>query len=261
MRFWKAICFLSFILPLSEVSWMGIGWGEVPRSPAGGFPAKVGEGEFLITSFPVELWDRGYAVEAWIYLERDPNPDERFVVIEEPRTFRISVIHDSKGTRLEYQRHCSLGSWEEACDIFLEPRKWHHIGLIWCNEGDELNERTYLIKDGRVYPRGGWSGPSIQGRLLNKSEVVIIGVREEKIEGGKKNISVIGYIDGIRISKGKRYKWKGEEMRYQIPRGRLKPDMETIALWHFDEGASASSYRDMSGRKNTLFRKRTGVKR
>ena len=59
-----------------------------------------------------------------------------------------------------------------------------------------------------------------------------------------------GYIDEVRIPKGAAY---GDKIDAEIrPRCRLRLDVQTIALWHFDVGLGSHIYEDSSGNGYTL---------
>jgi hypothetical protein len=62
-----------------------------------------------------------------------------------------------------------------------------------------------------------------------------------------------GWIDEIRISKG----WRYEVPSQFNPSKRFQSDEKTVALWHFDEGPGALSYKDSSGNGYTLFTENT----
>ncbi|MFC1719084.1 hypothetical protein ACFL6S_35860, partial [Candidatus Poribacteria bacterium] len=61
-----------------------------------------------------------------------------------------------------------------------------------------------------------------------------------------------GLIDELRISNIERYEWKAAREKIRI-KERFQTDEHTVALWHFDEGPGALSYRDVSGNSHTLF--------
>lgn len=129
----------------------------------------------------------------------------------------------------------------------LALRKWNYLAL--------------LLKDGKLgwahnniiaERRAGWNAVGNMNRLLRPKDFIVGGYHEIVAEmlGVKffnKMTYFSGYIDEIRISKVARYNFPvGGEEAFNPPR-RLEADRHTLALWHFDDGNSATLFADASG--------------
>lgn len=270
---------MILIIVCSVLSREAIGLSSSLPSPGGGSGARIRSGEVLVSAFPLKLEGMGFTAEAWFLLEDIPKPGEKFVVLQEPGTFRISVISRPEGVvEVEFLTGHRLGG-SSGYEVLREPKgKWHHVGVMARRKGWAV---TYLL-DGKAMGYLENRDPNLMvtidmggGNIIqqpqepydfNDADVIVIGPTREpprvwrgervKEDIGYKFASMVGYIDEIRISKGIRYEIKrsGREGIYQIPKGPFKADANTLALWHLSEGEMALKYKDSSGRGNYLIR-------
>ena len=231
-------CFIFLILiPLSAKA-------LPPPSPAGGGMLKLDEKhDFVATTkawFPDEQFD-GLTAEAWIYFEEPPDLFDFWSIIGQEGRFGL-VLHGKFDT---------LGAWgyHEGADSGLiiggtpVPKgEWVHVTAIydagagtgfngkggnWCCPGGHLIKSDKILRIGGIVPQD-----------LNRSHFV------------GDNVKLQGYIDEVRISNVVRY--KGPE--WKVPKGKFKVDKHTISLWHFDEEAGFSRFKDASGNGHHLWR-------
>ena len=115
---------------------------------------------------------------------------------------------------------------------------WHHVAVMF----DNISDRGAIAVDGNVF----WSNPlgAISG-LLNINQPFYVGSFTSS------SGFFTGKIDEVRISDSLRYpSYPGNS--YTIPTLPFSDDPDTLALWHFDDTAGATSFLDSSGNGNTL---------
>jgi len=84
---------------------------------------------------------------------------------------------------------------------------------------------------------------------IPQKDFVLGGYGKEIVNpGGHGHGSFAGYIDEIRISDVPRYDIKEQF----IPQGRFEPDVNTVALWHFDERPGGKVFFDSSPNRYDL---------
>ena len=203
----------------------------------------------------------GITVEAWIYLTGRPKDGDRYdserqwIIFAKPSSYFVSVTGrylgsgirrgDPEGTTyIEYgvQSGMSTGIFGPEIPPHDFPlKRWVHIAYQISVKGNRMKVIWYYDGD--------WGGFTFSSAMNRTDAPLLIGGTKRNGWGwGYRFGSMKGYIDEVRISKGFRY---GEaEIR---PRRRLRLDVQTIALWHFDEGPGAAMYRDSSGNGYHLF--------
>ena len=207
--------------------------------------------------------DEGITIEAWVYLNEIPKDrknsidrngnwlifgkDGSYSATISGRNLRQRQDRDSPeglawfDYRLEYDGAGVKGGGRSIYpDTYL--RKWVHIALQIATVEDGVNFMSFYDQEWPINP----SNAPYMGRI--NSPLTIGG--PTFMYGRQKHIeSMKGYIDEVRVSKGMRYN-KGGKIRAERP---LQADVQTIALWRFEEGAGAHSYRDSSGNGYTLL--------
>ncbi len=215
--------------------------------------------------------DGGITVEVWIYLNEPPEDREadldrngNWLIFGKPGSYFVNISGRNLADSLE--RDLPEGSSIIRYGIETQPngnswgydsyghgiphrsdlQRWIHIALQISAEKEGIHRMAFY--DQR-WPGGG-SNPRIMGRM--NSPLMIGGANPKSTYGGWKRFeSMKGYIDEVRISKGAAY---GDKIDAKIrPRRRLRLDVQTIALWHFDEGPGSRIYRDSSGNGYHLF--------
>jgi hypothetical protein len=114
---------------------------------------------------------------------------------------------------------------------------WHHVAVMF----DNISDRGAIAVNGNVF----WSSPlgAISG-LLNINQPFYVGSFTSS------SGLFTGKIDEVRISDTLRYPYPVNS--YTIPTLPFSDNPDTLALWHFDEAAGATSFLDSSGNGNTL---------
>lgn len=209
-----------------------------PLTAMPGPPIDVGARDFT-----VELWLRGALTENtapavqcganinWIYgnivIDRDRyNQDRKFGLSIADGRLVFGVSGNGTGD------HTICGT-TNVLDM-----QWHHVaiqrrrsdGWMWLYVDGEL-EAQANGPDGNIsYPDNGVPGNFCGGPCINSDPYLIIGA--EKHDAGPQYPSFSGWIDELRVSNVLRY--DGDFVR---PSTAFVPDSDTVALYHFDEGA------------------------
>lgn len=210
---------------------------------------------------------KGITVEAWIYLTDKPKDwnfaanshEGRWSIFAKPSSYFVSVMGrdlssdfrrgDPEGTTyIVYgvQSRMSKGIFGPKIPSHDFPlKRWVHIAY----------QISVNVKGNRMkviwYYDGDREGMTFIATMNRTDAPLLIGGTKRNGWGwgsGSGYGSMKGYIDEVRVSKGFRY--GAAEIR---PRRRLRLDVQTIALWHFDEGPGAAMYRDSSGNDYHLF--------
>jgi hypothetical protein len=118
--------------------------------------------------------------------------------------------------------------------------RWHHLAVTRSAADGALA----IFVDGRLDARG--NGPTgdvsyRDGRATQYPADPYLVIGAEKHDAGPEYPSFRGWIDEVRISRVVRYR-----DTFTSPAAPFIPDLDTVALYHFDEGAGAVVY-DASG--------------
>lgn len=118
--------------------------------------------------------------------------------------------------------------------------RWHHIAVT----RSAVDGNLALFIDGRLDARG--DGPTgdvsyRDGRATQYPADPFLVIGAEKHDAGPEYPSFRGWLDEVRISRIIRYR-----SAFTPPATPFTPDPDTVALYHFDEGASIT-IRDSSG--------------
>ena len=238
---------------------------------------------YLYADYPGVFDDaegKGITVEAWIYLTDKPKDwnsaansrEGRWIIFVKPGSYHVAITGRHLGspterdapegfTRINFAiERTSENSWGAASTgLPIVPedfplRRWVHFAHQIVVNQDDIHKILFY---GTVpsYDGKNWSGD--RRRLMGHANTpLVIGGPKPlppnyKWEWDQRFESMKGYIDEVRISKGAPY---GDKIGVEIrPRRRLRLDVQTIALWHFDEGPGAHFYRDSSGNDYHLF--------
>ena len=240
-----------------------------PASPAGGnYLVLDGVNDYAVLDFETFgiLLPQGtdeFTVEAWVYPTIPP--DKQTVTTILSQQVLMSVVSDKnklfKGLKdsIDWQEGDLLlitqayvaGFGGNATTPFLPlaitPNQWHHIAFQ--AKGKEtitiLNDMARILRQETPieddlskfwYPKDftlGGFGKKIEIPWVNN---VFQG-------------SFTGYIDEVRISTVARYQ---VDKRGFTPRNKFKKDLETVALWHFDEPGGTRKFSDASGHVHHL---------
>ena len=215
----------------------------------------------------------GITIEAWIYLTDKPKDADfddlatggQWVIFAKPGSYSAELRGRNLGSKFDmeepdgtvYLRYTispqpspKVGA-PGAIFIPLRPheyplRRWVHIAYQIKQEQNKITRQHFF--DGRGKSEGRKN--SVMGRT--PSPFVVGGAPivkfKEGVQWGHRHESMRGYIDGVRVSRGFRYK-----LQINIhPQRRFDADVWTIALWRFAEGPGATAYRDSSGNGYTL---------
>lgn len=196
----------------------------------------------------------GMTIEFWVYLTRPAKEGEWWNLVSKPFNLKPWIImygiiaEDFPSGDKMWIRGGYYGGGSGIISFSPTSFKpqWLHIawqGKIGKEPGDE--EGILLSQDfvnGKF--KSNSSGDSV-AFLDNNFPLYIGGLPLKSVQ------TFDGLIDEVRISNICRYATLGQEE--PKVRTRLKSDKWTVALWHFDEGARATSYADSSGNGYTLL--------
>ena len=214
---------------------------------------------------------KGITVEAWIYLTDKPKDwnfaanshEGRWNIFAKPSSYFVSVMGrdlssdirrgDPKGTTyIVYGVHSrvSMGIFgPEIPSPDFPLNRWVHIAYqISVNvKGNRMKVIWYYDGDG-----GGFFFSATMNRT--DAPLIIGGTKRNGWGWGHRyrfgSMTMKGYIDEVRVSKGFRYGPAERGIPWKRP---LRADWRTIALWRFEEGLGAVMYRDSSGNGYHLF--------
>lgn len=209
-----------------------------PNNTLEGPPADVGAGDLTL-----EFWLKGNRSENgapevscgnnvnWIYgnivIDRD-----RF---NQDRKFGVSIA----GGRVVFGVTGQGGGDQTICSstAVLDGR-WHHIaverrrsdGWMWLFVDGVLQAQADGPDGDISYPNDGVPGNFCGGPCINSDPFLVLGA--EKHDAGSAYPSFSGWLDELRISSVLRY-----AANFTPPAGPFVADLQTAALYHFDEGA------------------------
>ena len=228
-------------------------------------------------------------IEAWVYFTERPDAYNKHDIARHPPAKGLWVIFAKPGSYFAGIRGRDLGSaserlhapvgttfpafsvgWdtpEQSWGIRYPEEyplaRWAHVAI---QIGKIKTERRFTVEPIEYYYLfdSTYEGRRWELNMKYTDTPFTVG-------GAKSNLysSVSGYIDEVRVSKGFRYnvprrpgigldhpllnpnalKWKDSIN----PERHWQPDTQTIALWRFEEGPHAPSYRDSSGNGYTLL--------
>jgi hypothetical protein len=218
-----------------------------PANSVPGPPADVGAEDFTL-----EFWMKARASENlasavncgadinWIFgnivFDRDRyNQDRKFGLSIAGGVFVFGVSGDGTG-------NLTICGTTNVLD-----EQWHHIavqrrrsdGWMWLYVDGNL-EALADGPDGDIsYPDAGIPGDFCGGPCTNSDPYLVIGA--EKHDAGPQFPSYSGWIDEVRLSNILRY-----QDNFTPPAGLFTVDVNTVALYHLDEG-SGDTVLDISG--------------
>jgi len=217
-----------------------------PATTVPGPPADIGA-----TDFTLEFWLKATAAENaasavpcgannnWIYgkivVDRD-----RYNM---GRSFGLSIAGGAVvfGVRGEGTGSRTICGTRNVLD-----GQWHHIaaqrrrtdGWLWLYVDGRLEAQAHGPDGDVSYPDDGVPGNFCGGPCVNDPYLVF---GAEKHDAGPKFPSFSGWLDEVRLSNVLRY-----AVNFTRPSAPFVPDLNTVALYHFDEG-SGDVITDSSG--------------
>ena len=215
-----------------------------PPSPAGGGMLRLDDKhDFVATTnawFPDEQFE-GLTAEAWIYFEEPPDLFDFWTIIGQEGRFGL-VLHGKFDTLGTWGYHKGANGGLITGGTPVPKGEWVHVAAIYdAGAGKGMNGRG-----------GNWGNPG--GHLIKSDKPLRIGgivpqdPARSRFVGD--NVKFQGYIDEVRISNIVRYvgpEWKVLKRKFEV-------DEHTISLWHFDEEAGFSRFKDTSGNGHHLWR-------
>ena len=256
--------FILALMPLSAKAFP-------PASPAGGnYLVLDGIDDYAVLDFKTFgiLLPKGtdeFTVEAWVYPTTPlPNMDTHAIILSQQ--IRMNVAVAAEGWRdikkgdlvLATQAHITVGGRLASTPyhpVVLSPNQWHHIAYQ-----AEGKETVTIVNDlVGILPQRTTLAHDLAGFKHPKD--FTLGGFGRKVEFHVDHFwgSFAGYIDEVRISSKARY---DVERKGFTPRNKFKKDLETIALWHFDEPNGIQKFSDASGHAHHLVGEggaRTGI--
>ena len=237
------IClFLLALIPLSTEAFP-------PPSPAGGnYLLLDGVDDYAVLDFKTHgvLFPKDtdeFTVEMWVYPTTPPDINTFAMILSQQ--MRICIEEDIHAGDLIFmiQAHLPIAKGRATTPYPPIPfilNQWYHIvyqargiqTIIIVNDSVDISARGTTL----AHDISGFERPKdfTLGGFGKK-----IKFRDDYFWG-----SFAGYIDEVRISTVARY---GVNKGGFTPRGKLKKDRQTVALWHFDESSGARKFSDASG--------------
>jgi len=188
--------------------------------------------------------DESFTVEAWIYPKDWPRSSyngKEMPIVNKKNAYKLSLVRSgydywtpSYMPGFGFSVHTAPNSIRSQRVLFssVSTHQWYHIVGIVDKEAGKL----YLFVNGKLYESEGVS-------VYNSSEKIYIGGPPES----SKEEYFEGCVTEVHISNGVRYDDDFEPILAPFP-----PDVDTRALWHFDETVGAQEFHDASGNGNTL---------
>lgn len=225
-------------------------------SPAGGGWLELdGKLSFAIAEDDDSLDEdvsKGFTIEMWIYPRRVPKPDEApqiiFSKVGSYQLYLIPRVQDPWGGKFGLQ--LARKDWKVAsiAGSIIPPiadnffNNWHHLAVVYYTKAGRFI-RVFI--DGQQVI--GTFVPVMFDELLpqNTDSPLLIGGTDSFLAS-----HFDGNIDDLRISGEAIY---DNDIQTEPPMGILKIEKDTRALWYFEEGPSATSFKDSSGHDNTLI--------
>lgn len=251
--------------------------GDMPKSPAGGESLDLRggrQGYYYAAdrdnSFDGEFFKNGMTIELWFCPARTTERGEwwnlvtKLAYLYKP-IYQIIIKHEYQIDPLGVETERMLlsrgrggwGIWDIAGGRDYEP-EWRHVvlqghgiengfagrgfsGIVFIDgisKGEFRSSGSSYVFDGHapLYVGGfpaGVQTPLHIGKDYIRSDIATFD----------------GLIDELRISDEERYEY-GETIEVKE---HVRVDEHTVALWHFDEGPDALTYKDSSGNGHTLF--------
>jgi hypothetical protein len=180
--------------------------------------------------------DESLTIEAWVYIRGliDIWPGISRNIVNKPQSNRLHTKRYDQPDIPLWRKYACFGlslstRGVERCETPHSYRfTWHHVAGVFSKDTAEM--RIYV--DGEAFAESSGLGIVIN----NTTESLRVG---EELSGG---------VDEVRISDVARY--TGET--YTIPTSPFTCDINTRALWHFDEGEGATVFHDACGADNAL---------
>ena len=193
----------------------------------GNFLMVDGAGDYanLLTEDTVDVATDGtesFTVEAWI------SPTYYGCIIGDD-AYDLGYVRHNGADAVKF----SLWLGETHLEIFRDTilfNEWHHVVGMF----DNLNNRAAIGIDGSI---AWFDNIDDDDGLWNGAWPLTVGAFSAS-DG-----FLTGKIDEVRISNDLRYTGNS----YTLPSAPFSSDSNTLALWHFDESAGATSFADASG--------------
>ena len=246
--------FLLAFIPLSTKAFP-------PASPAGGnYLVLDGVDDYAVLDFKTFgiLLPKGtdeFTVEAWVYPTTPlPDMDTHAIILSQQVLMNVAVAADrwrdiKKGDLvLATQAHITVGGRLASTPyrpVVLSPNQWHHIAYQ-----AKGKETATIVNDFvHILPQRTTLAHDLAG--FKRPKDFTLGGFEKKVKFHVDHFwgPFAGYIDEVRISRVARY---DVDKKGFTPRNRFKKDLETIALWHFDEPHRTQKFLDASGHAHHL---------
>jgi len=209
-----------------------------PANADPGPPADVGAQDFTL-----EFWMRAAAADNtasavscgenqnWIYgnilVDRDRyNQDRKFGLSLAGGRLVFGVTGQGGGDLTL----CSTSSVATNQWVHIAVQRRRSDGWLWLFVNGDLQAQANGPDGDISYPDDGVPGNYCEGPCLNSDPYLVLGA--EKHDAGSRYPSYSGYLDELRLSNVLRY-----TAAFSPTLAPFSPDANTVALYHFDEGA------------------------
>jgi hypothetical protein len=182
-----------------------------------------------------------FTIETLFYVPDLTNTTTDFLMYKSQAYSLYIIYSDTTQDRFIF-KICFSPSSFDCVYIFYEVDLsvgWHHVAAVYDNEFTASQDLLALYFDGNQVKTGG--GFDITPGVFNSNSPVELGVANGSVNPFK------GWMDEVRFSKVVRYSGS-----YTVPASAFVNDVNTRALWHFNEALGATTFSDSSGNGNTL---------
>ncbi len=203
----------------------------------------------------------GLTIEAWFWLTRMPPRDTAWPLIKKAGSYSMALASRSVAPLVGCSEGVLFCAWYDSCGGALNgpllcvghpapawpTNTWVHLAYQVQGNSDE----TYVNGEQLYWGQGGGCGigaavsPLFVGGLAEDAEYQAPSSWESPRRTGRME----GWVDEVRISRGRRYQAGGKGQPIQGE----GPDENTIAVWTFDEAPSQGPFPDKSGNGHALF--------
>lgn len=258
-------------------------WEETPRL------RLDGSRSFVLSEGPAELdtlTDEGVTIEWWYGLDDLPQADRTWALLSQHGRYGvemgISLAKDMPGYPLNDLGDRVILKWLSPTDtgekfpVMQETysmEDYHmyllgegvHVALYMARAETELGVAVAINTFERFRgPHARYDGDEqeVQGGSGSGSgggSAALLSARGEPLEIAAANgqgTAFLGWIEGLRISRGRRYPGSSRPRRSpdgsRVPERPHRPDAHTLALWDFAEGPDAAEYHDVTGHGYTI---------
>jgi methionine-rich copper-binding protein CopC len=178
-----------------------------------------------------------FTIETSFYVS-DPTRATNQLLIYKNNAYSVFFNANGVFARL----YVAIGSYIQLQHLQPLSSGWHHVAAVFDNEYTENQDLFALYVNGSLAASN--SGFEVTPGINNSTSPLNLGANTGAVPFS-------GWMDEVRFSDTVRYSGSS----HTVPTSPFTSDLNTRALWHFDEPVGSTVFLDSSGNGNTL----TGV--